>query len=65
MAACVPRLSSDNNFPSSVLKILISVPLSDAVAILVPWIFICMHEILKKKDVKKFSSISRNFYVFS
>ena len=45
------------------LKILISVPLSDAVAILVPWIFICMHEILQKK-IDNFSSISRNFYVF-
>ena len=51
MAACVPRLSSDNNFPSSVLKILIRVPLSDAVAILVPWIFICMQEILQKKFI--------------
>ena len=52
IAAWVPRRSSDSNLPSSVLNILISVPLSEAVAILVPCIFICMQDNLKGKPIE-------------
>ena len=46
VAACVPRRSSDNNFPDPESKILISVPLSEAVANLVPWMFNCIQDSL-------------------
>ena len=52
VAGCDPLLSSVNITPLSVLKTLINVPLSLAVANRVPWIFNIKQLSLKRKGFK-------------